>query len=174
MNPNPGRIWSFLVFKTRKGGTKTMKFIANRSELLPIAKRCCLVIGRQFTTKETVCVLMEADEKQNLVQFTARGNECVLQALAHRQRVSVHAGAVRGRSDYGRNRQVNDFHPQRESRLPLYVDGHREVSCSRTMHAGFAHGSRELLRNWRESAVFCGEKQRFQFACAELRSCHGA
>ena len=36
-----------------------MKFIANRSELLPIAKRCCLVIGRQFTTKETVCVLME-------------------------------------------------------------------------------------------------------------------
>ena len=88
-----------------------MKFIANRSELLPIAKRCCLVIGRQFTTKETVCVLMEADEKQNLVQFTARGNECVLQArlhcragrqsLAHRQRVSVHAGAVRGRSDHG-------------------------------------------------------------------------
>ena len=60
-----------------------MKFIANRSELLPIAKRCCLVIGRQFTTKETVCVLMEADEKQNLVQFTARGNECVLQARLH-------------------------------------------------------------------------------------------
>ena len=96
------------------------------------------------------------------------------QSLAHRQRVSVHAGAVRGRSDYSRNRPVNDFRPQRESRLPLYVDGHREVSCSRTMHAGFTHGSRKLLRNWRESAVFCGEKQRFQFACAELRSCHGA
>ena len=60
-----------------------MKFIANRSELLPIAKRCCLVIGRQFTTKETVCVLMEADEKQNLVQFTARGNECTVQARLH-------------------------------------------------------------------------------------------
>ena len=60
-----------------------MKFIANRSELLPIAKRCCLVIGRQFTTKETVCVLMEANEKQNLVQFTARGNECTVQARLH-------------------------------------------------------------------------------------------
>lgn len=57
-----------------------MKFSANRSEMQPIIKRCCLVIGRQFTTKETVCILMEADEDHNRVQFTAMGNECVLQA----------------------------------------------------------------------------------------------
>lgn len=57
-----------------------MKFSANRSEMLPIIKRCCLVIGRQFLAKEKVCVLMEADEDHNYVQFTAMGNECVLQA----------------------------------------------------------------------------------------------
>ena len=57
-----------------------MKFSANRSEMLPIIKRCCLVIGRQFLAKEKVCVLMEADEDHNHVQFTAMGNECVLQA----------------------------------------------------------------------------------------------
>ena len=57
-----------------------MKFSANRSEMQPIIKRCCLVIGRQFLAKEKVCVLMEADEDHNHVQFTAMGNECVLQA----------------------------------------------------------------------------------------------
>ena len=57
-----------------------MKFTANCSEMLPIIKRCCLVIGRQFLAKEKVCVLMEADEDHNHVQFTAMGNECVLQA----------------------------------------------------------------------------------------------
>ena len=57
-----------------------MKFYANRSELLPIIKRCCLVIGRQFLTPEKACILMEADEDHNHVQFTAMGNECILQA----------------------------------------------------------------------------------------------
>ena len=57
-----------------------MKFSANRSEMLPIIKRCCLVIGRQFLAKEKVCGLMEVDEDHNHVQFTAMGNECVLQA----------------------------------------------------------------------------------------------
>ena len=57
-----------------------MKFSANRSEMLPIIKRCCLVIGRQFLAKEKVCVLMEADEDHNHVQFTAMGNECIFQA----------------------------------------------------------------------------------------------
>lgn len=57
-----------------------MKFSTNRSEMLPIIKRCCFVIGRQFLAKEKVCVLMEADENHNHVQFTAMGNECVLQA----------------------------------------------------------------------------------------------
>lgn len=57
-----------------------MKFSTNRSEMLPIIKRCCLVIGRQFLAKEKVCILMEADKDCNHVQFTATGNECVLQA----------------------------------------------------------------------------------------------
>ena len=89
-----------------------MKFIANRSELLPIAKRCCLVIGRQFTTKETVCVLMEQTKTEPRAVHRAgkrmyRAGASALpggtrrQSLAHRQRVSVHAGAVRGRSDHG-------------------------------------------------------------------------
>lgn len=57
-----------------------MKFTANRSEMLPIIKRCCLVIGRQLLAKEKVCILLEADQDRNQVQFSALGNGCTLQA----------------------------------------------------------------------------------------------
>lgn len=56
-----------------------MRFLANRSELLPILRRCSLTIGRRFESREMSCVLMEADAKTNTVMFTARSKGCVLQ-----------------------------------------------------------------------------------------------
>ena len=56
-----------------------MRFTANRSELLPILRRCCRTIGSRFESRELSCVLMEADAKTNTVLFTAHGKGCVLQ-----------------------------------------------------------------------------------------------
>lgn len=56
-----------------------MRFLANRSELLPIARRCSQTIGRFFESRERTCVLMEADAQTNTVMFTARGRSCTLQ-----------------------------------------------------------------------------------------------
>lgn len=56
-----------------------MKFCANKSELLPIVRRLCLVIGRQFESTERSCILMEADEMTNTVVFTASRSDCALQ-----------------------------------------------------------------------------------------------
>lgn len=56
-----------------------MKFQANRSELLPIVRRLCLTIGKRYSSTEKSCVLMEADETQNTVVFTAVGTDCALQ-----------------------------------------------------------------------------------------------
>ena len=56
-----------------------MRFLANRSELLPIARRCSQTIGTYFVSKEHACVLMEADAASNTVMFTARSRICTLQ-----------------------------------------------------------------------------------------------
>ena len=56
-----------------------MRFLANRSELLPIARRCSQTIGTYFVSKEHACVLMEADAASNTVMFTARSRTCTLQ-----------------------------------------------------------------------------------------------
>lgn len=56
-----------------------MRFLANRSELLPIARRCSQTIGTYFVSKEHACVLMEADAASNTVMFTARSRACTLQ-----------------------------------------------------------------------------------------------
>ena len=56
-----------------------MRFLANRSELLPVVRRCSQTIGRYFESRERTCVLMEADAQTNTVMFTARGQSCTLQ-----------------------------------------------------------------------------------------------
>lgn len=56
-----------------------MRFLANRSELLPIARRCSQTIGHYFESRERTCVLMDADAQTNTVMFTARGRSCTLQ-----------------------------------------------------------------------------------------------
>ena len=70
-----------------------MRFSANRSELLPILRRCCLTIGRRFESREMSCVLMEADAKTNTVMFTARSKGCVLQ-IRHGCRVEQEGKAL--------------------------------------------------------------------------------
>ena len=70
-----------------------MRFIANRSELLPILRRCCLTIGRRFESRELSCVLMEADAQTNTVMFTARSKGCVLQ-IRHGCRVEQEGKAL--------------------------------------------------------------------------------
>ena len=70
-----------------------MRFSANRSELLPILRRCCLTIGRRFESRELSCVLMEADAKTNTVMFTARSKGCVLQ-IRHGCRVEQEGKAL--------------------------------------------------------------------------------
>ena len=70
-----------------------MRFIANRSELLPILRRCCLTIGRRFERRELSCVLMEADAQTNTVMFTARSKGCVLQ-IRHGCRVEQEGKAL--------------------------------------------------------------------------------
>ena len=49
-----------------------MRFLANRSELLPIARRCSQTIGTYFVSKEHACVLMEADAASNTVMIKSR------------------------------------------------------------------------------------------------------
>lgn len=56
-----------------------MRFLANRAELLPIARRCSQTIGHYFESRERSCVLMEADAQSNTVTFTARSRSCTLQ-----------------------------------------------------------------------------------------------
>ena len=56
-----------------------MRFLANRSELLPVVRRCSQTIGRYFESRERTCVLMDADQQTNTVMFTARGRSCTLQ-----------------------------------------------------------------------------------------------
>lgn len=70
-----------------------MRFSANRSELLPILRRCSLTIGRRFESRELSCVLMEADAKTNTVMFTARSKGCVLQ-IRHGCRVEQEGKAL--------------------------------------------------------------------------------
>ena len=70
-----------------------MRFSANRSELLPILRRCSLTIGRRFESREMSCVLMEADAKTNTVMFTARSKGCVLQ-IRHGCRVEQEGKAL--------------------------------------------------------------------------------
>lgn len=70
-----------------------MRFTANRSELLPILRRCSLTIGRRFESRELSCVLMEADAKTNTVMFTARSKGCVLQ-IRHGCRVEQEGKAL--------------------------------------------------------------------------------
>lgn len=55
-----------------------MRFLANRAELLPIARRCSQTIGHYFESRERSCVLMEADAQSNTVTFTARSRSCTL------------------------------------------------------------------------------------------------
>lgn len=70
-----------------------MRFTANRSELLPIIRRCSLTIGRYFESRERSCVLMEADAKTNTVMFTARSKGCMLQ-IRHGCRVEQEGKAL--------------------------------------------------------------------------------
>ena len=56
-----------------------MRFIANKSELLPAVRRCNLVIGRYFVSREMSCVMMDADERTNTVTLTAKSKNCTLQ-----------------------------------------------------------------------------------------------
>ena len=56
-----------------------MRFLANRSELMPVVRRCNQTIGRYFESRERSCILMEADQQTNTVMFTARGRSCTLQ-----------------------------------------------------------------------------------------------
>ena len=55
-----------------------MRFLANRSELLPAVRRCSQTIGRYFESREGP-VLMDADQQTNTVMFTACGRSCTLQ-----------------------------------------------------------------------------------------------
>ncbi|BFL38640.1 hypothetical protein H8S45_14735 [Agathobaculum sp. NSJ-28] len=70
-----------------------MRFLANRSELLPIARRCSQTIGTYFVSKEHACVLMEADAASNTVMFTARSRTCTLQ-VRHACRVEESGRAL--------------------------------------------------------------------------------
>ena len=56
-----------------------MRFLANRSELLPVVRRCSQTIGHYFESRERACVLMDADQQTNTVMFTACGRSCTLQ-----------------------------------------------------------------------------------------------
>ena len=56
-----------------------MRFLANRSELMPVVRRCSQTIGRYFESRERTCVLMDADQQTNTVMFTACGRSCTLQ-----------------------------------------------------------------------------------------------
>ena len=56
-----------------------MRFLANRSVLLPAIRRCSQTIGRQFMSREQTCVHMQADAQTNTVIFTARSQSCTLQ-----------------------------------------------------------------------------------------------
>lgn len=56
-----------------------MRFLANRSVLLPAIRRCSQTIGRQFMSREQTCVHMQADAQTNTVIITARGQSCTLQ-----------------------------------------------------------------------------------------------
>ena len=56
-----------------------MRFLANRSVLLPAIRRCSQTIGRQFVSREQTCVHMLADAQTNTVIFTARSQSCTLQ-----------------------------------------------------------------------------------------------
>ena len=71
----------------------SMRFLANRSELLPIARRCSQTIGTYFVSKEHACVLMEADAASNTVMFTARSRTCTLQ-VRHACRVEESGRAL--------------------------------------------------------------------------------
>ena len=55
-----------------------MRFLANRSELMPVVRRCSQTIGRYFESRERTCVLMDADQQTNTVMFTACGRSCTL------------------------------------------------------------------------------------------------
>ena len=70
-----------------------MRFLANRSELLPIARRCSQTTGTYFVSKEHACVLMEADAASNTVMFTARSRTCTLQ-VRHACRVEESGRAL--------------------------------------------------------------------------------
>lgn len=56
-----------------------MRFLANRSVLLPAIRRCSQTIGRQFVSREQTCVHMQADAQMNTVIITARSQSCTLQ-----------------------------------------------------------------------------------------------
>ena len=60
-----------------------MRFLANRSELLPIARRCSQTIGTYFVSKEHACVLMEADAASNTVKMCIRDRYSSIEVTEH-------------------------------------------------------------------------------------------
>lgn len=161
-----------------------MKFTANRSEMQPIIKRCCLVIGRQFLAKEKVCVLMEADEDHNHVQFTAMGNECVLQArlncyVEHSGKAMMIGSVLQSMLELFREEvttvETDDTMISVRNAKTGYsfalMDA-KKISCSRAMYAGIADRSRWILRDQLQSSVFCIQRCQQRSASAELYPCY--